>query len=63
MNRSDLRKLKKLKQRNAKVAKVIAITSLSTVLIAPSILGAISVVMAEETNPMEQVDQIGRAHV
>lgn len=58
MNRRDVLRLRKLKQRNAKVAKVVAITSLSAVLIAPNILGAISVVMAEEANPTEQVKQI-----
>lgn len=51
MKRSEFKKLTKLKKRNAKVVKMVTTTSLSIALIAPSILGSISVLAAEETVP------------
>ncbi len=51
MKRSEFKRSKKLKKRNAKVVKMVTTTSLSIALIAPSILGSISVLAAEETVP------------
>lgn len=61
MKRSEFKKLTKLKKRNAKVVKMVTTTSLSIALIAPSILGSISVLAAEETTPTEQVETVPEA--
>ncbi|WP_317913581.1 MucBP domain-containing protein [Carnobacterium maltaromaticum] len=65
MKRSEFKKLTKLKKRNAKVVKMVTTTSLSIALIAPSILGSISVLAAEETVPAEQTvptEQVETVH-
>lgn len=51
MKRSEFKKSTKLKKRNAKIVKMVTTTGLSITLIAPSILGSISVLAAEETVP------------
>lgn len=61
MKRSEFKKLTKVKKRNAKVVKMVTTTGLSIVLIAPSILGAVSVLAAEETMPTEQVETVPEA--
>lgn len=61
MKRSEFKKLTKVKKRNAKVVKMVTTTGLSIVLIAPSILGAVSVLAAEETTPTEQVETVPEA--
>ncbi|CAD5901258.1 Ig-like domain-containing protein [Carnobacterium maltaromaticum] len=61
MKRSEFKKLTKSKKRNAKVVKMVTTTGLSIALIAPSILGSISALAAEETVPTEQVETVHEA--